>query len=209
MHSLKLSFCCAGMSEVHDAQQAVALEEQAHAHAQAQLQAAAQAQNLAAKAQAHAHAQVGRAAGHSVRERISLAATTNAALLDAHATGEAKDLCLTTMLCAVPAEPVILSFDTDLGCKLDRVQAHAQAQAQSLANQAHNLQAHAQQLDVESTFGHSTPGMAQPQVGLCAWLMCTIPLVLRPACTPLSAPACLLRSHEAAGSTATGAVGWR
>ena len=115
---------------------------------------------------------------------ISLAATTNAALLDAHATGEAKDLCLTTMLCAVPAEPVTLSFDTDLGCKLDRVQAHAQAQAQSLANQAHNLQAHAQQLDVESTFGHSTPGMAQPQVGLCDWLLCIIPLVLRPAVLP-------------------------
>ena len=56
---VNLRACCAGMSEAHDAQQAVALEEQAHAHAQAQVQAAAQAQNLAAKAQAHAHAQVG------------------------------------------------------------------------------------------------------------------------------------------------------
>ena len=56
---VNLNSGCAGMSEAHDVQQAVALEEQAHAHAQAQLQAAAQAQNLAAKAQAHAHAQVG------------------------------------------------------------------------------------------------------------------------------------------------------
>ena len=111
---MNLKSGCAGMSEAHDAQQAVALEEQAHAHAQAQLQAAAQAQNLAAKAQAHAHAQV----SVLCKGGMSLAAARNAGLLDAQATGEAMFLCLSTVLCAVSADAVTLCFDRDLIGKL-------------------------------------------------------------------------------------------
>ena len=39
---------------------------------------------------------------------MSLAATTNAGLLDAHATGEAASLCRSTMPCAVFAEALTL-----------------------------------------------------------------------------------------------------
>ena len=147
------------MSEAQDAQQAAVLEETAHAHAQAQLHAAQQAHSMAAKAQAHAHAQVlaapplPRLPGHVLPGAL----TSNSLPLAMRSDGP-----------TTPAD----SSSTGYRSWADRVsggmlgvpclQAQAQAQAQTLANQAHNLQAHAQQLQLDV---ESAAFRAQPQVG--------------------------------------------
>lgn len=130
------------------------LQAQAHVHAHAHAEAQAQAQHLAAQAQAHAQAQA-QANAHAThlksaasfgapeaQEAQQVAVHAHNLEAQAHAHAEAQ------VQAAVQAHSLAAKAQAHA-----HAQAQAQAQAQNMAFQAHNLQAHAQQLEVESGHG--------------------------------------------------------